>query len=87
MPEGLHNLQQVKLGYSARNVALYAIDDLQVNGYSEQQGRALFERLREDVSQVPGIESISLGDTIRFQAGSTPTRYTSQVSPMTTNTG
>ena len=67
--KSLHNLQQVKLGYSARNVALYAIDDLQVNGYSEQQGRALFERLREDVGRVPGIESISLGDTIPFSGG------------------
>src|SRR6202050_5650492 len=65
----LHNPQRLKVGYSARNVALYAIDDLQVNGYSEQQGRALFERLREGVSQVPGIESISLGDTIPFSGG------------------
>src|SRR6202050_1019018 len=67
--KSLHNLQRLKVGYSARNVALYAIDDLQVNGYSEQQGRALFERLREGVSQVPGIESISLGDTIPFSGG------------------
>jgi predicted permease len=67
--KSLHNLQQVKLGYSARNVVLYAIDDLRVNGYSEQQGRALFERLREDVGQLPGIESFSLGDTIPFSGG------------------
>jgi predicted permease len=67
--KSLHNLQQVKVGYSARNVALYAIDDLQANGYSEQQGRALFERLRADVGQVPGIESISFGDTIPFSGG------------------
>jgi predicted permease len=67
--KSLHNLQQVNLGYSARNVALYAIDDLQVNGYSEQQGRALFERIREGVSQMPGIESISLGNTIPFSGG------------------
>jgi predicted permease len=67
--KSLHNLQQVKVGYSARNVALYAIDDLQANGYSEQQGRALLERLRADVGQVPGIESISFGDTIPFSGG------------------
>jgi predicted permease len=65
----LHNLQQVKPGYSARNIALYAFDDLQANGYSEQQGRALFERLREDVAQVPGIESISLADTMPLSGG------------------
>ena len=67
--KSLHNLQQVTVGYSARNVALYGFDDLQANGYSEQQGRALFERLREDVGQVPGIESLSLGDTIPFSGG------------------
>ena len=67
--KSLHNLQQLRPGYSARNIALYAIDDLQANGYSEQQGRVLFERLREGVGQVPGIESISLGDTIPLSGG------------------
>ena len=56
-------------GYSARNIALFAINDLQANGYSEPQGRALLERVRESVSEVPGIESISLGDTIPFSGG------------------
>ena len=69
--KSLHNLQQVKPGYSAGNIALFAIDDLQASGYSEQQGRALFERLRENVAQVPGVESISFGDTIPFSGGIT----------------
>jgi hypothetical protein len=67
--KSLHNLQQVKSGYSASNIALYAIDDLQASGYSELQGRALFERLREGAGQVPGVESISFGDTIPFSGG------------------
>jgi macrolide transport system ATP-binding/permease protein len=67
--KSLHNLQQLKPGYSARNIALYAIDDLQANGYSERQGRALFERLREGAGQLPGIESISLGDTFPLSGG------------------
>lgn len=67
--KSLHNLQQIKPGYSAGNVALYQIDDLQSNGYSEQQGRALIERLREGVGQVPGVESISFGDTIPLSGG------------------
>ena len=67
--KSLHNLQQIKPGYSAGNVALYQIDDLQSNGYSEQQGRALFERLREGVGQVPGVESFSFGDTIPLSGG------------------
>ena len=67
--KSLHNLQQVKPGYSARNIALFTFDDLQANGYSEQQGRALFGRLRESVGQVPGIESISLADTMPLSGG------------------
>ena len=67
--KSLHNLQQIKPGYSAGNVALYQIDDLQSNGYSEQQGRLLFERLREGVGQVPGVESFSFGDTIPLSGG------------------
>jgi macrolide transport system ATP-binding/permease protein len=67
--KSLHNLRQIKPGYSAGNIALYQIDDLQATGYSEQQGRALFERLREGVGQVPGVESISFGDTIPLSGG------------------
>jgi predicted permease len=70
--KSLHNLRQVNVGYSSRNVALCQINDLQTNGYSEQQGRALFERLREAVSQLPGIESVSFGDTIPFSGGGRP---------------
>jgi predicted permease len=62
--KSLHNLQQVDLGYSARNVAVGFIDNIGSSGYSEQQGRALYERIRESVAQLPGIESISLAGVI-----------------------
>ena len=67
--KSLHNLQQIQPGYSAGNIALYTFDDLRANGYSEEQGRALFERLREGVGQVPGVESISLADTMPLSGG------------------
>jgi macrolide transport system ATP-binding/permease protein len=70
--KSLHNLRQINPGYSARNVALCQIPDLQAIGYSEQQGRALFERLRESVSQLPGVESVSFGDTFPFSGGGRP---------------
>jgi predicted permease len=70
--KSLHNLRQINPGYSSRNVVLCQIIDLQANGYSEQQGRALFERLRESVSQLPGIESVSFGDTFPFSGGGRP---------------
>ncbi len=67
--KSLHNLRQINPGYSERYVALCQINDVQANGYSEQQGRALYERLRESVSQLPGIESVSFGDTFPFSGG------------------
>jgi predicted permease len=45
------------------------MNDLHANGYSEEQGRALYERLRETASQLPGIEGVSLGNTIPFAGG------------------
>ena len=67
--KSLHNLQQVDLGYSARNVAVGFIDNIGATGYSEQQGRALYERIRESARQLPGIESISLAGTIPLSGG------------------
>ena len=68
--KSLHNLQQVKAGYSARNIALYA------HGRPASQwllgttgSRAVSSGLRESVGAVPGIESISLGNTIPFSGG------------------
>jgi predicted permease len=61
--KSLRNLKQVDLGFSARNVAIITMNDMQTNGYTEQQGRAMYSRLRESVSQLPGVESISLGST------------------------
>lgn len=67
--KSLHNLRQVNVGYSARNVAVCEMNDLHANGYSQEQGRALYERLRETAAQLPGIESVSLGNTIPFAGG------------------
>jgi predicted permease len=64
--KSLVNLRKVDLGFSARNVALLAINDLrqQGNQYSEQQGRELYGRIREAVTQLPGVESATLGNIV-----------------------
>jgi len=62
--KSLHNLRHVDLGYSARNIAVGMVDNIGSSGYSEQRGRALYERIRKSVAQLPGIESISLASVI-----------------------
>jgi len=62
----LINLRHANLGFSGNSVEILTVNDLrnQTNHYSEQQGRALYGRIRESVSSLPGIESVSLSDTI-----------------------
>ncbi len=68
----IRNLQNTSLGFSARNVAILMINDVHANGYSETQGRALYARIRESVSPLPGIESVSLANTFPL-SGDSPT--------------
>jgi predicted permease len=60
----LLNLRKVDLGFSARNVAILTLNDLQSEGdrHTEAQGRALYASLREKVAQLPGVESIAFAD-------------------------
>ncbi|HEY4838899.1 MAG TPA: ABC transporter permease [Candidatus Acidoferrales bacterium] len=62
--KSLLNLRKVDLGFSARNVAILTLNDLQSEGdrHSEPQGRALYASIREKVAQLPGVESIALAD-------------------------
>jgi putative ABC transport system permease protein len=64
--KSLMNLRKVDLGFTSRNVALVVFNDLtsQANRYSEQQGRALYGRIREAVRQLPGVESVSLANIV-----------------------
>nr|HEV7955161.1 ABC transporter permease [Candidatus Acidoferrales bacterium] len=62
--KSLVNLRKVDLGFSARNVAILTFNDLQSEGdrHTEAQGRALYERIREKVAQLPAVESVALAD-------------------------
>ena len=64
--KSLINLRRVDLGFTSRNVELVVFNDLnsQANRYSEQQGRALYGRIREAVGQLPGVESVTLSNII-----------------------
>ena len=55
----LHNLQDVNLGFSPRNLAGVMVD-LQSNGLSEAQGRNLYRELKQSASQLYGVQLSSL---------------------------
>jgi predicted permease len=59
----LINLEQVNLGFSARNVAILTLD-LQANGYSEPQGRRMYPRMRDAAAQIYGVESLGLASDL-----------------------
>jgi hypothetical protein len=55
----LYNLRHTDPGFNARNlVAMTVYESLQKN-FSKDQGEELFERLREAVSGLPGVQSVS----------------------------
>jgi predicted permease len=79
----MQNLRNVNLGFSARDVAILMINDVHASGYSEQQGRALYTRMRESISQLPGIESVSLSGV--FPLDDTPLTQDVQIDGASTN--
>ena len=60
--KSLLNLRKENFGFSARNVAIYTFNNLQIAGYSEQKGREFYARVRDAITPLPGVESVSLAD-------------------------
>lgn len=59
----LNNLRHVDLGFQTRNVAILTAD-LQSGGFSEDQGRKLYTKMRETASRMNGVESVTLASDI-----------------------
>jgi len=55
----LHNLQDVNLGFSPRNLAGVMVG-VQPNGRSEAQGQNTYRELKQSASQLPGVQLSSL---------------------------
>ncbi len=60
--KSLLNLRKENFGFSARNVAIYTFNNLQIAGYSEQKGHEFYSRVRDAITPLPGVESVSLAD-------------------------
>jgi len=59
----LYNLRHIDLGFSARNLVAATLY-LDAEGYSEKTGRPFYQTLRERVSTIPGVESVSLAGNL-----------------------
>jgi predicted permease len=59
----MSNLQHVDLGFSSRNIAILTID-LQSSGYSEEQGRTVYAKVRDSASKIFGVEALTLASNL-----------------------
>ena len=61
--QSMSNLQHVNLGFSAGNLGILTLD-LRANGYSEEQGRNMYTRMRQAAAQIYGVESTGLASDL-----------------------
>jgi predicted permease len=61
--QSMSNLRRVNLGFSAHNLAILTLD-LRANGYSEDQGRNMYARMRESATHIYGVESTGLASDL-----------------------
>ena len=66
--QSLHNLRRVDLGYAPHDVAILNLMDGEASR-SDGARRALFDRVRETVSEAGDIDSVSLAATIPLTGG------------------
>jgi predicted permease len=64
----LARLQRAPLGFSARHLSFIGIN-LPMSGYTPHTGPALYERIRERLKVMPGVEAVSFVDGPPFLGG------------------
>src|ERR1700731_5239992 len=55
----LYNVKNIDVGFHTDHLIQFTIQP-SLNGYSQPRMLALFERLREDISRLPGIRAVSM---------------------------
>src|SRR5262249_45171359 len=63
----LYNVSRVDLGLNATNVVTFGLSP-ELNGYKPAQSRAVFDRVHEALSALPGVTSVTAG-TVALLAG------------------
>ena len=60
----LYNVKHIDVGFRADHLIQFAIQPA-LNGYGQPRMQALFERLQEDISRMPGVRAVSMaGETV-----------------------
>jgi predicted permease len=57
----LYNVKNIDVGFHTDHLIQFTIQP-SLNGYSQARMLALFERLREDISRLPGIRAVSMAE-------------------------
>ena len=66
--KSLVNVSRVQLGLKAENVIMFAISP-ELNGYSTERTRQLFERVEDALAALPGVTGVTSG-TVPLLSGS-----------------
>src|SRR4051812_23470129 len=56
--KSLFNVARVDLGLRADNVVMFAVSP-ELNGYSLERSRQLFERMEDELGALPGVKSVT----------------------------
>jgi predicted permease len=64
----LMNVSRVDLGLNTERLVVFGVAP-ELNGYKPEQSRALFERIEDELSAVPGVSSVA-ASTVALMAGS-----------------
>jgi len=61
-------MSNASLGFSARHLTFTSVD-MRASGYDERTGAPFYQRIREHVGALPGVEAVSLADGAPFGNG------------------
>jgi predicted permease len=78
----LHNAASIAIGFNPDNILIAAIDP-KLHGYSDEKTREFFAQLRERVSAMGGVRSVSFVDLVPLSIAESSDDYTADASGKT----
>ena len=81
----LHNASSINIGFKPDNILVAAVDP-QVHGYSNERTTVFLSQVRERVSALPGVSSVSFVDSLPLSFAGTGYSFTAESSGGTSST-
>ena len=81
----LHNAAEIDIGFKPDNILVAAVDP-QVHGYSNERTTVFLSQVRERVSAIPGVSSVSFVDSLPLSFAGTGYSFTAESSGGTSPT-